>query len=362
MWFVSIMLLNYNWRKFNKDCIDSILLQKYKDFEIVFVDNSSVDGSLEEVEKIYEKEIRLKKIIIVKSSINLWFTWWNNLWVKYTNPQSEYICLLNNDTVVPDNWLEELVKWIESDNRLWAIGSLILDKWHEEEIKEKIFDKKQIVTSSLIWESVWKDIPANEFEKWIFYTSVLSGCCLMYRKEIVEYPFPSFYFAYAEDFFLSRLILLKWYKMAVVWNSFVYHAWSWSFGKKPSDFKLFYGNRNQILNFIIFYSFWPKFKLLPLFIITQIAHLWINVPLKRLKAKISARIRIIKNKNEINKIRLYINNQRKTSEQGFISQLSYKFNDEVFFVEQKKWQVNLIKCINKLFKIYCQIFNIKHKK
>lgn len=359
---VSIILLNYNWLKFNKDCIDSIFLQSYKNFEIIFVDNASTDWSLEEVEKLYEKEINTNKIIIVKNKENTWFTWWNNLWVKYANKKSKYICLLNNDTTVPRNWLEELVKWIESDEKLWAVWSIILDRWYEEKIKEKIFEKKEIVTSSLIWESVWKNIPENEFRKWIFYTSVLSGCCLMYHKEIVEYPFPNLYFAYAEDFFLSRLILLKWYKMAVVWNSFVYHAGSGSFWKRPSDMKLFYGNRNQILNFILFYDFRTKLKLLPLFLVTQVAHLWINVPLKRLNAKIKARIWIIKNRDEIKKIKIYIKKQSKISQKKLISNLSYKFNDEIFFVEQKKWQISLIKITNKLFNYYCKIFYVQHRK
>lgn len=355
---VSIILVNYNWLKFNKSCIESIFLQTYKNFEIVFVDNASTDWSLEEVEKIFAKEILEKKIIVVKNKNNEWFSNWNNIGHQNSSKDSEYVCMLNNDTTLPTDWLEKLVDGIESDKSLWAVWSVILDKWYENKIKEKIFEKKKIVTSSLIWESVWKDISENEFKKWIFYTSVLSGCCLMYRKEIVEYPFPPFYFAYAEDFFLSRLILLKWYKMAVVWNSFVYHAGSWSFGKKPSNMKLFYGNRNQILNFILFYNLWTKLKLLPLFLITQVAHLWINVPFKRLNAKVKARIWIIRHKGEIKNMRAYIIKQSRISHKELLNNLSYKFNDEVFFAQQKKWQIILIKIVNELFKHYCQFWDI----
>ena len=76
---VSIILLNYNGKKFNKACIDSILKQSYQDFEIVFVDNISTDGSVKEVESLYAKEIAAKKIKIIRSAENTGFSGGNNL-------------------------------------------------------------------------------------------------------------------------------------------------------------------------------------------------------------------------------------------------------------------------------------------
>jgi glycosyltransferase involved in cell wall biosynthesis len=55
---VSILLLNYNGKKFNQACINSILTQSYQHFEILFIDNASSDGSVEEVEQIFVKEIK----------------------------------------------------------------------------------------------------------------------------------------------------------------------------------------------------------------------------------------------------------------------------------------------------------------
>jgi glycosyltransferase involved in cell wall biosynthesis len=59
---VSILLLNYNGKKFNQACIASILTQTYQYFEILFIDNVSTDGSGEEVERLFSKEIKSKKI------------------------------------------------------------------------------------------------------------------------------------------------------------------------------------------------------------------------------------------------------------------------------------------------------------
>ncbi len=355
MSFVSIILLNYNWKKFNKDCIDSILLQSYKNFKIIFVDNASTDGSLEEVEKLYENEIEEKKIIIVKNKENSWFTWGNNLWVKYASNESEYICLLNNDTTVPENWLEELVKGIESDRDLWAVGSLVLDMWYEEKIKNMFFDQRKTYTRTILWETAIKNVSMKDYVSWIYYTTSLSWCSLLYKKNIIKTPFPERYFAYWEDIFFCLTLISKWYKLAFCTKSIVNHYWSWSFGKKPSDFKLFYGNRNQIINYFLFYKVSTIIKLFPLFFITQISQIFINVPLKRIKAKIKSRFWIFKNIWKVTELRGEIQENKIISDNLFIQQLSYKFSDDIHYINFSASRKRIISFVNKIFELYIKV-------
>lgn len=70
---VSIIILNYNGLQFNKNCLDSLLAQSTTNFEIVFVNNLSTDGSYEEVKKIYNKQIEEKIIRLVQPKENLGF-------------------------------------------------------------------------------------------------------------------------------------------------------------------------------------------------------------------------------------------------------------------------------------------------
>ena len=55
---VSIIIVNWNSKDYIKNCIDSLLNQTFRDFEIILVDNGSTDGSLEYVEKKYSKMYR----------------------------------------------------------------------------------------------------------------------------------------------------------------------------------------------------------------------------------------------------------------------------------------------------------------
>jgi GT2 family glycosyltransferase len=125
---VSIILLNYNGKQFNKACIQSLLTQSYQNFEIIFTDNASQDGSVEEVEHIFSKEIEQIKIKIVRNKINYGFAEGNNKGIVHAHSNSIYICLLNNDTIVEKDWLKELIVGIQSDPKLGVVGSLVLDK------------------------------------------------------------------------------------------------------------------------------------------------------------------------------------------------------------------------------------------
>lgn len=358
MWFVSIILLNYNWEKFNKPCIDSILQQTYQNFEIIFVDNASTDNSLEEVKKYYPKEIQNRKIIIIESKENTWFAWGNNLWVQHASGKSEYICLLNNDTTVPNDRLKELVKGIESDKKLWAIGSLILDQWYEEEIKRQIFDKKKKFMLSVFGETIVEPIQKWELENGLLYTNWLSWCCVMYKKDIMNRPFEDYYFAYAEDVYLSWKIILAWYALWICINSTVNHFWSWSFGKKPSDLKLFHGNKNQIINFLIFYNIGYKIVLFPLFIIKETWHLFIWHARPRMKAKRKWWTRILKNRWKIQQTKKEIRKNRHIWDRVFIRKMYFKVSDIVYFNKQKKIIRIWLKIINSIFFLYGKLISI----
>jgi GT2 family glycosyltransferase len=106
---VSVVILNYNGQRnlgvILKSCLFSVLSADYPNFEVLFVDNASSDGSVEFVHKEFGKDRRLK---IVCNERNLGFAEGNNVGVR--SARGEYIVLLNSDTQVDSQWLKELVK------------------------------------------------------------------------------------------------------------------------------------------------------------------------------------------------------------------------------------------------------------
>lgn len=350
---VSIILLNYNWKKFNINCINSVLKQTYKDFEIIFVDNCSIDWSLEEVEKVFKKEISLWKIKIVKNTENTWFDWWNNLWVKHSSKDSKYICLLNNDTTVENNRLEELIKWIESDSKIWSVWSLILNRWKEQQNKDNIYKYWLKPELWLFWEVLLKN---KENNKDLIDVTNVSWCSLMYKKELIKRPFEDYYFAYREDNYLWWNLLNMWYTTKLCTKSIVHHYVNWT-SKTISDFCLFHDVKNMMINYYMFLSWYNIILLFPLILIKDILQLFsprYKYPFYILKFKIKWIIRIFKNFKLIKESKNNNHSKYVIDEKTFLSKVSFKL---LPLQPWNNWFLNILKdaviyLINLVYELY----------
>ena len=118
---VSVIILNYNGMEFVESCLESVLSTDYPDFEVLFIDNASIDGSLEYVEDKFGRNTRIK---IVANEKNYGFAEGNNIGFKHT--EGEYVVFLNIDTDVEPDWLSELVKVFEADPTIGAVQSKLL--------------------------------------------------------------------------------------------------------------------------------------------------------------------------------------------------------------------------------------------
>ena len=114
---VSIITINWNNNDDTSEMLKSLLRISYPNYEIIVVDNYSTqcDASCLKMEF---PEIRL-----VMSTKNLGFAGGNNLGLKYAS--GEYILLLNNDTVVHENFLEPLVRLMERDHKIGIVSPKI---------------------------------------------------------------------------------------------------------------------------------------------------------------------------------------------------------------------------------------------
>lgn len=110
---VSVIVLNYNGRKFADMCFQSLRRTDYRPVEIIMVDNASNDGSPDYVARAFP-EVRL-----IRSEHNLGYTGGNNLGMAAA--AGRYLVLLNNDVEVDPGWLTPLVAEAEKDALVGAL-------------------------------------------------------------------------------------------------------------------------------------------------------------------------------------------------------------------------------------------------
>lgn len=110
---VSIIILNWNGKEHLKKCLESIKKISYKPLEIIVVDNDSRDLSVQMVKKSYA----FAKVIVNKKNIG--YSAGNNVGINAAT--GEYIFILNNDTEVTKDFLDPLVKLMESDKQIGCV-------------------------------------------------------------------------------------------------------------------------------------------------------------------------------------------------------------------------------------------------
>lgn len=120
---VSVILVNYNGRKYIDALFESLIRLKHDDFayEIVFVDNDSTDGSVDYLKDKYADKCNLN---IVETGANKGFAGGNNAGVKASN--GKYIVLLNNDTAVDEKWLTNLYHFMLGNPKCGMANSKLL--------------------------------------------------------------------------------------------------------------------------------------------------------------------------------------------------------------------------------------------
>lgn len=105
----SIIIPVYNAEEFLRDTLDSIMLQSYEDFEVIIVDDSSRDDSLEIAKEYEARDSRIH----VHSNYHAGLSIARNAGINLAN--GLYSIFVDSDDLVSPNLLSEINKIIERD-------------------------------------------------------------------------------------------------------------------------------------------------------------------------------------------------------------------------------------------------------
>jgi glycosyltransferase involved in cell wall biosynthesis len=160
---VSIILTIYNWEKFIKETITSVLNQSYKNFELIIINDYSKDNS-EDIINSFNDE----RIIYIKNEINLNIVKSRNIWITKSN--WDYVCFLDQDDIFLENKLEEQIIFLEKNPNYWLVWCNIIN------IDEN---------SNIIWETLVPE--SNKIIKNRLLRSSQFACwAVMIRKSILD--------------------------------------------------------------------------------------------------------------------------------------------------------------------------------
>ena len=101
----DIVIPVWNKKELTQNCIESIIRNTHYPYRIIVIDNASGLDTARYLDKL-ERNQGLD-FLLIRNSENLGFTRAVNQGIEAT--EAEFICVLNNDTIVTDNWLKEMI-------------------------------------------------------------------------------------------------------------------------------------------------------------------------------------------------------------------------------------------------------------
>jgi GT2 family glycosyltransferase len=258
---VCVVILHHKGLEILRKCFESLFKTKYQNFQVMLVDNGSNDGSSDYVARSYGR-----KISLIRSDVNLGFAAGNNLALRQV--RTDYVVLLNDDTIVDQNWLVELVNEAEKDSHTGAcqpkLRSLRDPKFFEYNgACGGMLDVYGVpLTRGRIFDLAEEDVGQYDKSAEVFWAS---GAALFLRTNVIREVglLDETFYAHMEEIDLCWRIRLGGYKVMSVPNSVVYHLGSGTM--LPEKFYL--KNRNNLITIIKNYSRWNLLRFLPLRIV-----------------------------------------------------------------------------------------------
>lgn len=236
---LSVIIVNYQTFDLTKNTIDSILKYDYSfEYEIFVVDNASGDDSLSKLKDYFKDKVKF-----IASSENNGFAAGNNQ--ALSKATGKYQLLLNSDTVVWENTLENIYNYMEKHTDVGACGCRVLlengelDKACKRSfpnVKNSFIRLFHIPTKSKDDNYNLTDLPDDE----IYEIDCLTGAFMFMRKEALDNVgfLDETFFMYGEDIDLCYRIKKGGWKIVYYGESVITHLKGASSKKQKS--KLIY--------------------------------------------------------------------------------------------------------------------------
>jgi len=267
---VSVIVLNWNGKRYLEECFLSLLAQTRPPDEIILVDNGSSDGSVEFVAE------RFPEVKVIRNGENLGFAEGNNVAIRIA--QGDYIVTLNNDTRADPHWLEELVRAAEGDRRVGMYASKMLFYYHAGIINSTGI---RIDKAGIAWDRLGGERDDGLETEPIEVFGPCAGAALYHREMLEDVGlFDEDFFCYHEDVDLAWRARLRGWRCIYNPRAVVHHIHSGT-GMEGTPFKNRLLGRNKIWTMVKNYPAPQLFIFLPLIIFYDLAAILYSLIRKR---------------------------------------------------------------------------------
>jgi GT2 family glycosyltransferase len=237
---VVTVIVNWNGKQDTLACLNSLEQTTYPSNRVVVVDNASADDSVAVIKE------RFRNVHVIANEKNLGFSGGNNVGIEWALEHgADYCFLLNSDTLVDTYAISYLVDTIQSDEKIGAVGPLIL--YMEPE------DRIAALGGEIRWtraEAVqgYNLAPVSQAPATAMVTEFLTAAAILVRKEAIQEAgtMPECYFYGMEDAAWCLHIKQAGFRLVADPRARIWHKESAATGRL-SALKMYYTSRNALM-------------------------------------------------------------------------------------------------------------------
>jgi len=238
---VAVVILNYNGKSFLQQFLPSVLKHSPKD-SVYVADNASTDDSISFLTSEFPEVKR------IQNAHNFGYAGGYNHALK--SLEADYYVLLNSDVRVTENWLDPLIKLLDSFPEVAACQPKLLDLSHPNSFEYAGGSGGFIdflgypFCRGRLFETLEEDQSQYNTSVPIFWAS---GACFAVRSEVFKKAggFDGDFFAHMEEIDLCWRIKNMGYQIRVEPQSIVYHLGGGTLQKQSTQ-KTYLNFRNNI--------------------------------------------------------------------------------------------------------------------
>lgn len=206
----SIVIPTYNQLDMVRQCIYSIIENTDLPYEIIVVDNASTDGTSAYLQSL-GGQVRFKVL-----ERNRGFAGAINVGLMMAKGST--IVLLNNDTLLTENWLDQLLACLNSDDQIGMVGPVTNYISGDQKIAVPYDDVRDMPEFA-------RSYNGSNPAKWQ-RTDRLIGFCLLFRRELFEaagYFDEGYEIGNFEDDDFNIRVRMMGKKLVIARDTFIHH-------------------------------------------------------------------------------------------------------------------------------------------
>lgn len=275
---ISVVVLNWNRKNDTLECVESLGKLKLNDIKLLItvVDNNSTDDSRFAIKKRLKIISRNRKNVsytLIKNRQNLGFAGGNNVGIRFSLSRgSDYVLLLNNDTIVDPELIHDLLQVV----KLYPKGGMFTPKiyfargfeFHKDRYKDS--DLGNVIWSAggdLDWDNVYgtnhgvDKVDVGQFDS-AGLTDFATGACVLIKSQAIKNVgmFDENFFLYFEDVDLSMRMKRAGWEIIYSPPGHIWHKVSQSSGI-GSNLNDYFITRNRLLFGMRYASLRTRFAL-----------------------------------------------------------------------------------------------------